>query len=510
MAFEILKRSEKTAVLLLSPETGRLPENMGELGRYVSGKSGGLGDVVAALCEGLNEQGIECHLAIINLKKRFQQESRLNEKEWREIRYQIDSDKIHLISSSIFSVLSSAYGGDPLLNAVEFQRQIVNHTIKDVLARNKGRLIIHSHDWMAGGAITAYAKSRGCPILHTIHNVHTGYTPLDMYLGVTIDELSPYLYLSQDHGRPRIDCQATAIKNADLINFVGKHFLHEIVEDYFLDRSIITPAIRQEVKIKNDHGATLCIINAPSPALYPENSPYLAKNYGPDDEISASKKVNLVEFQRRTGLIVNPDANLLYWPSRLDPVQKGIELLEDIALRFVIEHGDVQIAVVGNGVDRDPAHEEIMGRIACASGGKIAYQRFDEALSMLGYAAAGTVFGASLYEPCGQIDQLGNLYGAVAVNRDTGGYHDKIVEINIREDGDLEDKGNGFLFKDYDSGGLWYGLEQSVKFHRLPSAVKEKQLKRMMKETRDTYSLKSMIDQYIRAYERLNHSEPLA
>jgi glycogen synthase len=72
---------------------------------------------------------------------------------------------------------------------------------------------------------------------------------------------------------------------------------------------------------------------------------------------------------------------------------------------------------------------------------------------MLGYAAAYDVFGASLYEPCGQIDQLGNLFGATATNRDTGGYHDKIKELRLQMDGAEHDEGNGFLFQDYDSGG---------------------------------------------------------
>jgi len=51
----------KTAVLLIAPETGRLPEDMGPLARYISGKSGGLGDVIAALSDGLTRRGIECH-----------------------------------------------------------------------------------------------------------------------------------------------------------------------------------------------------------------------------------------------------------------------------------------------------------------------------------------------------------------------------------------------------------------------------------------------------------------
>jgi glycogen synthase len=508
--FEILKKTDKTAVLLVAPETGRLPESMGNLAKYISGKSGGLGEVVSALCEGLKSRGIDCHLATLNLKKRFQKESNIDEQTWREIRYKVDPDNIHLVSSSVFSNLSCAYSGNPLLNAAEFQKDVINNIIKTVRARNGGKLILHSHDWMAGGAITAYAKSRDCPVLHTVHNVHTGHIPLEMLLGVDVDSLTWNIYFSEEHGKRCIDSQATAIKSATLINFVGNRFLREIIEDHFIDRPIIAASIRQEVKAKYDHGAALSIMNATSPGMYPERCEHLRRNYGPDDDVMAAKRENLVEFQKRTGLIVNPEAILLFWPSRLDPSQKGVDLLEKIALSFVIEHEDVQIAVVGNGLARDQTHEEIFGRIACSSGGKITYQRFSEELSMLGYAAASDVFGASLYEPCGQIDQLGNLFGATATNRDTGGYHDKIQDLQLKVDGVPEDCGNGFLFRDYDSGGLWYGLSKSVDFHRKPKEIREQQIKRIMKEAREKYNLDTMVDQYLQLYERLNGGNPLA
>jgi hypothetical protein len=50
---------KKTAVLLIAPETGRLPNGMGPLARFISGKSGGMGDVISTLCEGLTRRGKE-------------------------------------------------------------------------------------------------------------------------------------------------------------------------------------------------------------------------------------------------------------------------------------------------------------------------------------------------------------------------------------------------------------------------------------------------------------------
>jgi glycogen synthase len=269
-------------------------------------------------------------------------------------------------------------------------------------------------------------------------------------------------------------------------------------------------SVRNEVKAKYYHDSARAIINAPASNMYPENCDYLVRKYGPDDPVLAAKRENLVEFQKRTGLSVDPYAILFFWPSRLDPFQKGVELLEAVIGHFVNVYGNAQIAVVADGVGSDRMHVDILGRIAYSSGGRITYQPFQEGLAMLGYAAASDVFGASLYEPCGQIDQVGNLCGATATNRDTGGYHDKIRELRLKMDGAPQDVGNGFLFRDYDAGGLWYALEKSLAFHRKPDEIREMQMKRIMKESRQRYNLGYMIAQYIRIYERLNGGRPLA
>jgi glycogen synthase len=206
------------------------------------------------------------------------------------------------------------------------------------------------------------------------------------------------------------------------------------------------------------------------------------------------------------GLLTNEDAVLFYWPSRLDETQKGIELLENIAMRFVIANPDTQIAIVGNTVGTDRTHAEILGRIACSSGGKIAYKPFNEELSMLGYAAASDVFGASLYEPFGQIDVIGNLFGATATNRDTGGFRDKIIPLRLKKLGAPADTGNGVIFKDYSGDGLWWGLNAALQNHRYfrnDPKEWERQAKRIMKETKNKWGLNSMITGYLSTYEKM-------
>ncbi|MBN1816213.1 MAG: glycogen/starch synthase [Sedimentisphaerales bacterium] len=519
--FNIRKQTAKTPILIVTPETARLPaEGMGQFAKYVSGKSGGLGEVVSALCRGLSQRGIPVHLLTINLSRRFREEAGLSESEWIQKRHHLNPQNVHLVSSSIFEEYRSAYEGSPPFNAAEFQRQLVNTYIKEIRSGYEGRALLHTHDWMAGGVVPAYARIRGIPVLHTVHNTHTGGIPLEMMQGVNLRILRDHLVIGIGPKGPYIDCQASAIRSATRISYVGDRFLREVVGDCFLDRQIIPPSVRQETKAKYVAHAAVAIPNGISPDMFPEwqpegrgmDDPGLAKRFGLDSNLLEAKRLNLLKFQRRMGLLTDPEAILLYWPSRLDPVQKGIELLEDIALRFIEHHPDVQIAIVGDPVGGDLTHVEYLGRIACASGGRIAFRRFEQDLSILGYAAAGDVFGASLYEPFGQIDVVGNLFGATATNRDTGGYADKISLLRLRAWGAPIDRGNGVLFRDYDAGGLWWGLSTTVEHHRYfraNPAEWQKQMRRIMKEARENWSLDNMVARYITAYEELNEGRPL-
>jgi glycogen synthase len=519
--FHILKRSAQTGVIIVTPETGHLPsEGMGQFAKYVSGKSGGLGEVISALCKGLSGRRIPVHLITINLTRRFREEAGLSESEWSQKRHHLNPENVHLVSSSIFEGYRSAYDGAPLANAAEFQKQIINTYIKEIRSRYEGRAILHTNDWMAGGAVVAYARLRGMPVLHTVHNTHTGHIPLDMFYGVNLQKLWNALYMSPAPYHGRMDSQATAIKNATKVSYVGEKFLKEVVEDHFLDRPIIPWSVRAETKAKYHSQSVLIVPNGISPDVYPENQPEnpeldkrgLAKGYGLDDNVVEAKKLNLMKFQRKMGLLVDPEAILLFWPSRLDPVQKGVELLEEIAHPFLTQHPDVQIAVVGDPVGENHIHADILGRLAYTSGGRMAYRRFDQDLSTLGYAAASDVFGASLYEPFGQIDVVGNLYGATTTNRDTGGYSDKIAPLNLRAWGAPIDHGNGVLFRDYNASGLWWGLATAVqnqRYFRQHPKEWEKQARRIMKEARNNWSLDNMVARYIAAYELLNDKRPL-
>ena len=75
----------------------------------------------------------------------------MNELPWREVRYKIDSDKDP--PGQLFDLLRQPerLHGRPDPDGRGIQRGDREQRHKTVRARSEGRLIIHSHDWMAGG-----------------------------------------------------------------------------------------------------------------------------------------------------------------------------------------------------------------------------------------------------------------------------------------------------------------------------------------------------------------------
>ncbi len=108
--FGILKKAERTPVIIISPETDRLPtEGMGDFAKYISGKSGGMGEVVAALCKGLSEKEILTYVITLNLKRKFMERSGMSSEEYIQKLYHLPRDNIKTIDSSLFESYMSTY-----------------------------------------------------------------------------------------------------------------------------------------------------------------------------------------------------------------------------------------------------------------------------------------------------------------------------------------------------------------------------------------------------------------
>jgi starch synthase/alpha-amylase len=90
------------------------------------------------------------------------------------------------------------------------------------------------------------------------------------------------------------------------------------------------------------------------------------------------------------------------------------------------------------------------------------------------------------------------IYGTLPIAHETGGIRDTIAHLDVDQN-----TGNGFLFKTFDSNGLFWAVEQAMNFYNLPQKIKSKQIGRIMKESLSTFTHANTARQYIELYETM-------
>ena len=474
-------------ILIVTPEIARLPEELGPDAPRIRAKAGGLGDATASLVEGLVELGADVHVALPNYRRLFQG--------GREIR--ADGARIHLADDPLFHHLDQVYPGDPrdaLDAALVFQREVIHR----ILPRVRPDLV-HCNDW-ATALIPAAAKCRGIRSLFTVHNIHSRETTLARIAEAGIDphEIWRHLYYSRppgesDHERWHLPVQllATGIFAADHVNTVSPGFLDELADGAHRG---IAPGIRREILCKRWSGVASGVLNAPDPSFHPGSDPALEANFTGHDPL-VGKALNKLALQRELGLDEDPAAPLFFWPSRLDPVQKGPELLSDILHRTVSDYWSAKLQVV---VVADGPHQPCLRWIAEEFGlqRRVAVRSFDERLARLAYAAADFMLMPSRFEPCGLPQMIAPLYGCLPVVHATGGLRDTVRPLDV-----AGSSGNGFRFEHADSHGLRWAIDRAMDFHALPARIREREIRRIMDESRWRFDPARFIRGYADLYE---------
>ena len=488
-------------ILLVTPEISYLPDAMGDVAPCVAAKAGGLADVSAALITALVSQGADIHVALPNYRRMFNGNIfHLHEIELRRYHEVLPHARIHLAEDRIFYYRDQVYSGyheEAMRIALAFQREVINHIIPTVCPD-----LIHCNDWMTG-LIPAMARRRGIKSLFTIHNIHTRMVPLMRIEETGIDAAEFWMNLffngMPSHGYEQarselsVDLLTSGIFSAHFINSVSPRFLSEIVSG---DHSLVPDAVRAEIRSKHAAGCASGILNAPDVTYDPATDAALVRTYGPGD-FPAGKAENKRVLQQSMGLVVNPAAPIFFWPSRLDPIQKGPQLLTDILHRIVADYYEsgLQVLVVADG-----SHQVWFHQIVRDYGlhSRVAVVGFDEKLSRLAYAGADFLLMPSLFEPCGLPQMVAPIYGTLAVARVTGGLADTVHPLNV-----TASTGNGFCFEDYDSSGLRWAIDQAMDFYALPWKVREREIRRIMRESKLEFCHDQVARRYMDRYEAM-------
>ena len=466
--------AKKPRILIITPEVTYLPEDMGA---NYSAKAGGLADVSAALISALFDLGCDVHVALPDYRSIYHGYStKTHNPELAKIRKRLDEERIHLAADRAFYYLENVYSGysdQDIKVSLAFQREVINHIIPRVEPD-----IIHCNDWMTG-LIPAMARQIGIPCLFTIHNIHTMTATLAEIEDRGIDAAAfwQWLYFQQppvnyeeSRGANRVDFLVSGVFAAHYVNTVSPSFLREIVEGC---HAFVEPGLRTELAHKYRSGCATGILNAPEPEFNPAVDEMVRYNFGPKNH-RAKKKKNKAYLQEILDLDPAPEAPLLFWPSRLDPVQKGCQLLAGIMYDIVAQYWEtgLEIVSVASGPFEKHFHDIVRFH---GLGRRVAVCGFNEALSHQAFAASDFLFMPSSFEPCGLPQMIGCIYGCLPIVFDTGGLHDTIRTFDL-----YTGTGNGFPFKVHDAQGLKWAVDRAMDFFRLDPEVRETELNRIM------------------------------
>jgi starch synthase len=487
-------------VLIVTPEFTYLPKDMGDQYPFMNTKAGGLTDVSATLINALYDQGADVHIALPDYRHIFNGHLRTAvEESLHSFGRCVPNDRVHLARDKAFFHLSRiypCYGTDNIKISLAFQREVMNNIVPMVQPD-----LIHCNDWMTG-LIPAMARQLGIPCLFTFHNSHTEKTTLAEIEDRGIDaaffwenlfyDYFPSSYENSRQSTP-VDFLTSGVFASNFVNTVSPTFLMEIVDGL---HGFVKRSFQQELSNKKKAGCAVGILNAPDPSYDPSIDEALACKYSATDHL-LGKRTNKLALQKILSLNQDVQAPIFFWPSRLDPIQKGCQLLTKTLYKIIHNYREqkVQIVFIADG-ESQRHFKDIVGSHNLSD--RVAVCGFNERLARLAYGASDFVLMPSSFEPCGLVQMIGSIYGALPVAHDTGGIHDTVRHLDA--DGNT---GNGFLFKTFDSNGLYWAIDQAMQFYMLPVQVREQQISRIMMQSASKFSYNVTAQRYVDLYEKM-------
>jgi starch synthase len=319
--------------------------------------------------------------------------------------------------------------------------------------------VVHANDWHTAFAPlllrTAYAWDTGifggAKSVFTIHNI--GYQGVfsaghagDLAPGVGIEQLH-----QGDLAAGRVNPMRHGVIFADAVTTVSPTYADEIRTPeggHGLDGDL------------RARGAAVSgILNGVDYDEWnPASDRYIPHRY--DAEDLAGKTGNREALLDLLRMSAPPATPLIGVVTRLTR-QKGIDLLYD-TLPEVLERDAVRFVALGSG---DHHYEQFLHGLQQRFPGRaVFYSGYSEELAHFIEAAADIFLMPSLYEPCGLNQMYSLKYGTVPIVRRTGGLADSVQHFDP-----ASGAGNGIVFNDFDAGGVRWALATALEWYRSPT-----------------------------------------
>jgi starch synthase len=312
--------------------------------------------------------------------------------------------------------------------------------------------IVHANDWQTGliPFLLRHEHAQdphlvGARTVFTIHNL--------AYQGVFPKDVVPHLGLPWDVFR------FEAMEFYDQLSFMKAGLV-------FADAlTTVSPTYAREIRTAQGGQGLDALLRDRAPDLHgilngidvaewdPSKDSHLPAHFS--SRALAGKARCKAALQREVGLPVRGEVPLAAVVSRLAD-QKGVDLL--VAAIPELLARDAQLVVLGSGERR---YEEALARAAAERRAQMAVRiGFDEGLAHRIEAGADLFLMPSRFEPCGLNQMYSLRYGTVPVVRAVGGLDDTV------EDFDGWQRGTGFKFRDYHPAALSLAVRRALETHR--------------------------------------------
>jgi len=347
--------------------------------------------------------------------------------------------------------------------------------------------ILHGHDWHTG-LVPAYLAAQPpieghIPTVFTVHNL--------AYRGPFPGALFPELALPPEF------FSIDGVEFFGMVSFIKAGL-------FYSDRlTTVSPTYAREIQtpafgwgldglLRARASLLTGILNGVDTRVWdPRYDAILPRPYGEGDT-TAGKQAAKAALQRHLNLEPIEGAPLLSTVSRLTP-QKGLDLVLADLPDLVASGG--QLALLGSG-DGDleqafkAAAERYRGRVGVMIG-------YDENLAHLIYAGSDVILVPSRFEPCGLTQLYALRYGALPLVRRVGGLADTVVDATATNL--AEGVATGFAFDDDTPSALASAIGRATALFR-EREIWQRMVRRAM--TRD-FSWAAAARQYAAVYRTL-------
>ncbi len=317
--------------------------------------------------------------------------------------------------------------------------------------------VLHCNDWQTAlaAAYRRYRHKAGAAIVTTIHNLaFQGLFPLSRVHALDLPAAAMSIEGVEFHGQ--MSFLKAGLQHSDRLSTVSPTYAREICEP---DHGFGLDGVLRHRRDRRS-GDLVGILNGIDTRQWnPATDRAIAAPY--NARSLALKQLNRAALAERCGLALQADTPVLGMISRIT-LQKGADLVIEAAPGLLAR--GARLVILGSG---DAGLEAAWRALAAAHPGRIDVQiGFDEALAHLIEAGADLFLMPSRFEPCGLNQMYSLAYGTPPVVRATGGLADTVVDCTPRTLAD--GTANGFAFGPPSSDALLAAAVRAIQVWRDP------------------------------------------